>query len=218
MTARFDALHLAIRRSYWLARLTVAIRVLLAAAFIPTGIVKLLGRRFSVLSLDQPVGAFFETLYQTGLYWQFLGFMQVMAGVLVLIPRLAALGAVFYLAIMANIFVITLSMDFAGTPVVTGLMLLATLYLLAWDYHRWKLLLGIGPAKPPPALAPLRWAPLERALIVSGASGGMVLFLGTRNLVPPLPTIVGLIVAGVSALGLGAVWLGQDFSRRRRSP
>lgn len=39
-----DTLHLAARRSLWLARLAVVTRILLATGFIPTGLVKVLGR------------------------------------------------------------------------------------------------------------------------------------------------------------------------------
>ena len=45
----------------------------------------------------------------------------------------------------ATIFVITLSVrGFAGTRIITGLMLLADLYLLAWDFDRWKALVPGG--------------------------------------------------------------------------
>lgn len=117
-------------------RLVWMIRLLLAVGFIPTGLVKLLGERFSQISVDHPAGFFFEALYRTGSYWQFIGGMQVLAALLLLLPATALLGATIFLPLILNIFVITLSLAFAGTPVVTGLMLLATLYLLVWDAHR----------------------------------------------------------------------------------
>lgn len=43
------------------------------------------------------------------------------------------LGALIYFVLILNIFVITVSYGFTGTPVVTGLMLLAVVYLLIWD-------------------------------------------------------------------------------------
>lgn len=46
-----------------------------------------------------------------------------------------------------NIFVITLAVDFRGTQVVSGLMLLGNVYLLAWDYDRWKGLLPRNPGE-----------------------------------------------------------------------
>jgi uncharacterized membrane protein YphA (DoxX/SURF4 family) len=148
MRKTVDALFLRVRSIPFFWRMTLFTRILLAAGFIPTGMVKLLGNRFTLMPVDTPVGAFFEAMYQTGLYWQFIGGSQVLAGILLLIPRTAHLGALLFLPIMANIFVITFSLGFKGTPFVTALMLLAVLYLCAWDYHRWR---GVVTERP--------WAP-----------------------------------------------------------
>ena len=137
-----DRAHAAARRSRWLRVFTVMTRVLLAVGFIPSGLTKVLGNRFTRLGLDSPVGFFFEALYRTGFYWRFLGLCQLAAAALLLVPRTATLGAVFYFALILNIFVITVSVGFTGTPFITGLMLLASVYLLCWDYDRLKRLLG----------------------------------------------------------------------------
>ena len=215
MSRALDSLHLAIRRSHGLARLAVVTRILLATAFIPTGLVKVLGQRFTVLATDTPVGAIFEALYQTGAYWRFLGWAQVVAGVLLLIPRTAALGVVMFLPIVVNIFVLTVSVDFAGTPIVTGLMLLATLFLVFWEYPTWRRLLFAGPAVEPPPLPALRWAGAERALLVVGTVGGLLVLLGTRSLVPMPAAQAGLGVALLAMPALGFVWVAQDVARRR---
>ena len=47
-------------------RLTVLKRILLVADFIPTGMVKLLGQRFTTLSESNPIRAFFEAMYRAG--------------------------------------------------------------------------------------------------------------------------------------------------------
>ena len=133
-----------VRREPFFLRFTLFTRILLAAGFIPTGLVKLLGRRFTTMTTG-PVAEFFEAMYQTGAYWQFLGGSQLLAGLLLLFPRTAHLGAALFLPIMANIFVITLAVGFTGTPVITGLMLLAVVYLAAWDYHRFRGLLTTAP-------------------------------------------------------------------------
>lgn len=130
-----------IRSKPLLYRFTLGTRILLAIGFIPTGMVKLLGYRFTTLSTQTEVGAFFEVLYQSGLYWQFLGFIQILAGLLVLIPAASALGALLFLGIMMNIFMITLSYDFAFTPIITSQMLLASVWLIMWDYDRFRSLL-----------------------------------------------------------------------------
>lgn len=113
-------------------------RILLAIGFTPSGLKKLLGQRFTSLGLDSPVGFFFEALYQTGWYWNFLGAAQLFAALLLLIPRTAYAGALLYLPIIVNIFIIVVAMNFKGTPYIAGLMLLATIYLLFWDWPKTK--------------------------------------------------------------------------------
>ncbi len=134
-----------IRRSAFLYRFALFTRVLLAAGFIPTGLVKLLGHRFTIIPVENPIGAFFEAMYQTGLYWNFLGLCQIVAGILLLIPRWAHLGAALFLPIIVNIFIITVSLPFGGTPLVTGPMVLAVTFLCVWDYHRFRSILTTSP-------------------------------------------------------------------------
>ena len=113
-------------------------RILLFIGFLPSGLKKLLGDRFTLLGIDNPVGFFFEALYRTGFYWNFLGLMQLLAGVLLLIPKTTFFGALLYLPIIINIFIIVVSMQFKGTPYIAGLMSLANLYLIFWDYKKLK--------------------------------------------------------------------------------
>lgn len=119
-------------------------RVLLALGFTPSGLTKLLGNRFTILGLETPVGFFFEALYRSGFYWNFIGACQLLAALLLLIPRTATLGALVYFPLILNIFVITVSLHFTGTPVITGLMLLASIYLLCWDADKLKPLIRGG--------------------------------------------------------------------------
>jgi len=142
---RIDTVFARIRRVPLFYRFTIFTRILLAAGFIPTGLVKALGQRFTTMSPETPIGGFFEAMYQTGLYWQFLGVSQMLAGALLLIPRFAHLGAALFLPVMVNIFVVTIALDFRGTPVVTGLMALAVVWLCAWDFHRFRPMLTERP-------------------------------------------------------------------------
>jgi hypothetical protein len=178
-----DRLFVRVRAFPFFLRLTLFTRILLAAGFIPTGMVKLLDRRFTLLGAESPIGAFFEALYRSGMYWQFLGLAQVLAGVLVLVPRWAHLGAFLFLPIMVNIFVITVSLGFRGTPFVTGMMLLAVLYLCAWDYHRLRGLFTERPWDPRLDVPSPRLDRWERSgFWVFGVSLLMV-FGATRSLV-----------------------------------
>lgn len=217
MERLLDELQLKARRSSWLARLAVCTRILLAAAFIPTGLVKILNQRFTSLPPSHPVGALFEALFQTGGYWQFLGWTQVVAGLLLLVPATAAIGALLFLAIAVNIFVITATLGFVGTPVITGLMLLAVLFLVCWDYHRWRGLLFTSHVAVPPAQLPLRWRGFELSLLWLGGASGLLFFLGTRSLVPGSLASVGLVAAALAAVVVGALWIAQDLHPARRT-
>jgi hypothetical protein len=54
-----------------------------------------------------------------------------------------------FLPILVNIFVVTVSLQFGGTPILTGLMLLAVTYLCVWDYHRFRPMLTLTPLQQP---------------------------------------------------------------------
>lgn len=142
MSLSLDQLHARVKKNRLLKIFTVFTRILLALAFLPSGLTKVLGNRFTVLGIEDPVGFFFEALYRTGFYWRFLGICQLTVALLLVIPRTATLGALAYFPLILNIFVITVSMGFTGTPLITGLMLLASIYLLCWDYDKLKKIFG----------------------------------------------------------------------------
>jgi uncharacterized membrane protein YphA (DoxX/SURF4 family) len=133
-----DSLHATIKQNSFFKAFTILTRILLALGFTPSGLTKFLGNRFTQLGIDTSVGFFFEALYRSGFYWNFIGAAQLTAALLLLIPRTATLGALIYFPIILNIFIITVSMHFTGTPFITGLMLLASTYLLCWDYDKLK--------------------------------------------------------------------------------
>ncbi|MGG8496842.1 hypothetical protein ACQY1Q_10520 [Tenacibaculum sp. TC6] len=123
----------------------IYLRYALGFAFVFASIVKILGLRFTSSSgADFPINTswhFFETMYQSGLYWKFMGWGQLITGLLLLTQKYAKLGAILFLPIMLNIFVITISYDFKGTPFITASMLLANILLIAWDWNTLKVLI-----------------------------------------------------------------------------
>ncbi|WP_294225435.1 DoxX family protein [uncultured Chryseobacterium sp.] len=114
----------------------IHLRYLVGFAFFPSGLVKVMGERFTQISASEPIGYFFEALYQSGFYWNFLGLAQVFAGILLMTQRFATLGGLMFLAILTNIWVITLSLSFSGTWIITSLMMVAVVILLIWDKHK----------------------------------------------------------------------------------
>lgn len=116
-------------------------RYLIGFAFVFASIVKIRGERFTSISPDQPIGYFFEAMYQTGYYWNFLGWSQFISGALMMTQRFATVGTMLFLPIIVNVFMITHAINFgSGTPLITTLMLLGAIALLFWDYKKWLIL------------------------------------------------------------------------------
>jgi len=215
---RLAALHATARAQPMLWRFTLANRILLAWAFIPTGLVKATGQRFTLLGIDNPVGFFFEAMYQTGPYWRFIGLSQITAAVLLLIPRTATLGALLFAPIITSICLITWGIGFQGTVWVTSGMLLSVTYLLCWDAdriwaagsHLWERVpAGHG------LLAGAHW--LEKTGWVLGGLVGMSFFLFTRGFVPSSLVLELMVTGAVAVVLVVAGWIAGMVGRRRTS-
>lgn len=139
-----DTIHERTIRNAWLQLFTVFTRLILAIGFIPPSIKKILHQPFTILPDSNPVGHYFNALYDTGFYYEFIGWAQLIAALLLLFPRTAHLGAVMFFPIILNIAVLTSSVGFIGTNYLTALMFLASLYLVCWEYDRIKPLLFAG--------------------------------------------------------------------------
>jgi len=137
------------KQKTWMQLFVIYLRYLIGFAFVFASLVKIQGLRFTAESgAENPINTawhFFETLYESGIYWRFLGLAQFITGTLLLTQRFAKLGAILFLPIIANVFVITISYDFRGTSIITGLMLIATLFLLYWDWDALKILFNKTP-------------------------------------------------------------------------
>ncbi|WP_156113401.1 hypothetical protein [Wocania ichthyoenteri] len=124
-------------------------RYLIGGAFVFASLIKIKGKRFTSESGElSPINSalhFFETMYQSGLYWEFIGIGQLIAGFFLMTQKFSKLGALMNLPIIINIFIITLSYYFAYTPVVTGLMLIANLMLIIWEWNEIKILFNLTP-------------------------------------------------------------------------
>jgi len=140
------------RSDKWFKRFAVFCRIALAAGFLPTGYVKIIGERFTGLPSNNPLGHYFDALHLTGYYYTFIGVAQIIIAILLLIPRTSLLGALMYFPIIINICVLTYATRFDGTRLIT-MMVLANLFLLIWDYNRLKHILPFKqPRTDPPVL------------------------------------------------------------------
>jgi len=154
---RFEEIYNEAKSDKWFKGFAIFCRIALAASFIPAAYVKIIGERFaSGLPHNNPLGHYFDALQLTGYYYTFIGIVQIIIAILLLIPRTSLLGALMYFPIILNICVLTYATRFDGTRIVT-MMLLANLFLLVWDYDRLKHIL---PYKQPKTNPPLVRKPL----------------------------------------------------------
>jgi uncharacterized membrane protein YphA (DoxX/SURF4 family) len=117
-------------------------RIVLAAGFLPAGWVKITGERFaSGLSVKHPMGHYLEALHTTGYYYTFIGVVQIVAAILLLIPRTVILGALIYFPVILNICILSFSVRFEGSIFTSPLMTIANLFLLCWNYDKLKYIL-----------------------------------------------------------------------------
>lgn len=220
MLAVLDRLHNRARGIAALYPFTVVTRLILGVAFIPPGLTKVLGQRFAnpeILTPDTPIGYWFDAFFQTGGYYTFVGAAQVLAGVLLLVPRTALLGAVLYFPIIVNIWVLTVALHFGGTWVITSLMALGCLYLLCWDYDRLRALL---PDRPDATMGrclagPVRSRRLLRAAYACFIAGALCPLLAAPEI--GLPPGVAFLAAGALLVLSGLMAIGGWTAHRRVS-
>jgi uncharacterized membrane protein YphA (DoxX/SURF4 family) len=142
ISSTLDRLHSQARQNRWLWLFSIFNRFALAAGFIPAGLVKIMDERFaSGLSIKHPMGSYLEALHHTGYYYTFIGIVQIAAAIMLLIPRTVTLGAFLYFPVILNICILTYAVRFDGSLFTAPLMTLANLYLLGWNYEKWKYIL-----------------------------------------------------------------------------
>lgn len=79
-------------------------------------------------------------VYHLGVYAKFIAWSQVVIGLLLLTQRFATLGAIMLFPMISNILMVTISLEWKGTPYVNAFLLLLNLILLLWDYNKLKIL------------------------------------------------------------------------------
>ncbi|QTD38083.1 DoxX family membrane protein [Polaribacter batillariae] len=114
---------------YWVTR------ILMALGFILSGIRKLPGIKFTILDASNPVGAYFQAMYDTGFYWNFIGYFQILVGVLLLFNRFKILAPVLMMPVTINIWLLSIALNMRGTPIITSLMVLGNIFLMVWHYR-----------------------------------------------------------------------------------
>jgi hypothetical protein len=138
------------------------VRFGLAAQMFYYGLAKVIPTQFpppSLVTLVEPVG----NLSRTDLLWTFIGAStayqiftgcaEVLAGILLVVPRTAMLGALICMADMIQVFVLNMTYDF-GLKQISFHLILMSLFLLAPDFRRLSNVFFLdraaGPSSHPP--------------------------------------------------------------------
>lgn len=116
----------------------VGTRVLLGLIFFTSSMGKLTNAQFIVLSIFPGSLEVVLAPYGLGLWGRFVAWSQLIISLLLLSQRFATLGAIMLVPMLANILVITVSLEFKGTPYLVAFLLLLNLFLLIADYRKLK--------------------------------------------------------------------------------
>lgn len=200
MEELINKIFLAIRKSKILFRFTLGLRLLLGIAFIPTGFIKVLGRRFTTgISQENLIGQFFEILYQSHYYWKFLGIAQILAAILILWNRTLSLGAIVFFSISLNILLITISFDFGMTILVAIGLNLAAVWLMLWTWNKLRFLLIEKPSRNLIFSEEVLSGKFEKGIYFLGFVSGLLVFSVIRGLHLPFEILsISLVCMGIS--------------------
>lgn len=158
---KLEEIHLKARSYTWLHYFYIFLRIFLAYGFITSGMVKIMGERFAAgLSENHPMGQYLTALHNTGFYYTSIGVMQILSAILLLIPRTVVLGALMYLPIILNIFILSYAVRFEGSSFTSPLMVLGCLFLICWNYDKVKYLLPFNSSQtviPKPTNRSIPW-------------------------------------------------------------
>ncbi len=110
------------------------LKIILGIGFVLSGLRKMPNIKFTTLPIDNPVGLFFEGMYASGFYWNFIGYYQIIVGLLLMTKWFQRLTPILLFPVSVSIFLVSVSLNMKGTPVITSLMLLGNLFLLAWHF------------------------------------------------------------------------------------
>ena len=116
------------------------LRILIGFGFLPAGLKKLLGERFTDAGNVGPFHDFLHAFWATGPLYRFVGIVQLTGALLLMTQRFAPVGAALLLPVLSVIAVFVWSTAGAPTIATVTLMLFGVASLLLWDLHKWRAL------------------------------------------------------------------------------
>jgi hypothetical protein len=141
-----------LRRRRWANLAVINVRILIAFAFLPAALKKILDQPFTDPGTTGPFHDFLHAFHATGWFYQAVGVFQLVAAALLLSQRFALTGAFIALPMLTAISTFCWSTRVVPTAIVATLMWLGTIALVVWDFDRWRAVL-VAPkitTEPPP--------------------------------------------------------------------
>ncbi|WP_170827431.1 hypothetical protein [Roseivirga sp. 4D4] len=146
--------------------------------------------------------------HDLGMYARFIACSQILAGLLLFTQRFATLGAILCFPIILNIFMVTVSMKWQGTPYVNAFLVLLNAWLLAYDYHKLKFILT-------DSFAEVKRVPLVRRNLRSDWLWGFAAVVIIASV--PISYLSLELAWGLSAAGVIGIMINQLNSRKRKN-
>ncbi len=174
----FESLLARARSTRWVHVFVVNLRFLIAFAFVPAGLKKVLDQPFTDPTNHGPFHDFLHALHGTGWFYQVVGILQLVTSALLFTQRFATLGALMALALLTAIVSFCWSTQVVPTAIVTTLMLLGTIGLVLWDFAKWRGLFASDRTTASIAIAPTT-ARIDLRLWSQCGLAIFVLYLGT---------------------------------------
>jgi uncharacterized membrane protein YphA (DoxX/SURF4 family) len=147
----------------WIARcrarrslnlLVANLRILIGFGFLPAGLRKVLGERFTDADNVGPFHDFLHAFWATGPLYRFVGIVQLTGALLLMTQRFATVGAALLLPVLSVIVVFVWSTAGVPTIATATLMLCGVAALLLWDLHKWRAVFDADREASAPPLAP----------------------------------------------------------------
>ncbi len=131
----------ALRESHSLRRLEIATAWFLGLMFLCGGMSKLMPFPgfMGPVWLEQELAQ-----HGLGLFARFIAWSEAVIGLCLLVKPARVLGAVMLVPLLLNILMVTVSMEWRGTPWIILFFLMANMFLLAFHFRRWQPIFDIA--------------------------------------------------------------------------
>jgi uncharacterized membrane protein YphA (DoxX/SURF4 family) len=126
------------RQIRWINVAVVNLRFLIAFAFVPAALKKLLDQPFTDPANHGRFHDFLHAFHATGWFYSFVGVLQITAAALLFTQRFATIGALVALPILTAITAFCWSTQVYPTATIATLMWLGTVGLVIWDLDKWR--------------------------------------------------------------------------------